>query len=122
MYSQETMNEIKQLSKRDQWSISYDREERVVLVEGISLSEQWRPAETAVLLELPDSYPDDPPRAYIEESVRFVGESDPEGDQPAMVAPRSARDDVEWRPFYLDIDWGPNQWLGSVLLHITKVV
>lgn len=120
--SQKIMNEIGLLADRKRWDIRYDREAQLVVVEGVHLSKQWRPSETAVLLDLPAEYPAQPPRAYIEESIRFVGKRDGGGERPDFVAPHSIREDIKWCPIHVDLEWGADQWLGSVLVHIERVM
>lgn len=116
------MTEIEQLGSRKRWTVTYDREAQTVIVEGVQLSDRWQPSETAVLFELPTTYPDQPPRVYIDESVRFIGNGGSDSRRPDFVAPRSSRGEAKWCPMYLDADWGPNQWLGSVLVHIERVM
>ena len=87
--------------------LSYDfSESREIQINGMAFPDGWENRSGgkhgAVLIEVPENYPEQPPRAYISDEMRF------DGDRPTSMAPGRIGTPAEWAG--IELFATPEEW------------
>lgn len=90
--------------------LRYDfSDDREVRIDGFAFPEGWQNRSGgrygSVLIELPDTYPEQPPRVFITDDMRY------EGSRPVQMAPGRVDAPAEWAA--LDLFPKPESWDAS---------
>lgn len=95
----EALNHVRELecSLGDEFAgrLRYDfSDDHEVRIDGFAFPEGWENRSGgrygSILIELPESYPEHPPRVFISDDMRY------EGSRPAQMAPRRVDAQAEW--------------------------
>lgn len=80
-----------------------------VRIDGLAFPEGWQNRSGgrygSILIELPESYPEQPPRVFITDDMRY------EGSRPVQMAPRRVDAPAEWAALNLFPE--PDSWDAS---------
>jgi ubiquitin-protein ligase len=59
---------------KDKYRTEYNMDDREVIVKNVRFPDGWRPQRVDVVLELPNTYPQQPPTVYIPDDVEYLDE------------------------------------------------
>jgi hypothetical protein len=90
--------------------LRYDfSDDREVRIDGFAFPEGWQNRSGgrygSILIELPETYPEHPPRVFITDDMRY------EGSRPAQMAPGRVDAPAEWAA--LEVFPKPESWDAS---------
>ncbi|WP_141134128.1 MULTISPECIES: ubiquitin-conjugating enzyme E2 [Halorubrum] len=109
-----TLNDVRELKQELQEEFSgrlqYDlSESREIRIDGFAFPDGWQHRSGGrhgpLLIEIPEKYPEHPPRVYIADDMRY------NGSRPQCMAPARVDSTAEWAPLSLlgnQRAWNPN--------------
>lgn len=107
----EAISDVRELERSlgDEFAgrLRYDfSDDHEVRIDGFAFPEGWQNRSGgrygSVLIELPDTYPEHPPRVFITDDMRY------EGARPAQMAPGRVDGPAEWAA--LELFPNPDSW------------
>lgn len=91
--------------------LSYDfSDDYEIRIDGFAFPDGWQNRSGgrygSILIELPETYPEQPPRVFITDDMRY------EGSRPVQMAPRRVDAPAEWAA--IDLFPKPDSWDANV--------